>query len=117
VALVVPSAPVAQARLVAAEAVASDKECPFCGEQIRVTAKKCKHCGETVDVSLRAAEEARRHADAAHRSGGGAAASTSVVVQGDWSRPFQHGPHLILTLFTCGFWLPVWFILALCHRG
>jgi hypothetical protein len=42
------------------ETAPSYKECPFCSEQIRATAKKCKHCGETLDVVLRAAEEERR---------------------------------------------------------
>lgn len=27
------------------------KECPYCGEEILITAKKCKHCGEWLDIN------------------------------------------------------------------
>lgn len=29
------------------------KECPYCGEEILITAKKCKHCGEWLDDNKR----------------------------------------------------------------
>jgi predicted RNA-binding Zn-ribbon protein involved in translation (DUF1610 family) len=85
------------------------KDCPFCGEEVLATAKKCKHCGETLDVALRSAEEARRVAEHSSRGGGAApaAASTTVVVQGG-GRGFPHFLHLILTIFTCGLWFPIW---------
>lgn len=38
--------------------------CPFCAEPIMMEAKVCKHCREVLDPVLRAAEEARRHAEA-----------------------------------------------------
>lgn len=27
------------------------KKCPFCSEEILITAKKCKHCGEWLEIS------------------------------------------------------------------
>lgn len=33
--------------------MAETKRCPFCGEEIMVTAKKCKHCGEWLDKSAK----------------------------------------------------------------
>jgi hypothetical protein len=32
--------------------------CPYCGEQVRVTARKCKHCHEYLDEELRQEQEA-----------------------------------------------------------
>lgn len=85
------------------------KNCPFCGEKVLATAKKCKHCGEILDASLRMVEEAKRFAELSSRGGvaSSAAASTTVVVQVA-GRDFPHLLHLILTICTCGFWLPVW---------
>jgi hypothetical protein len=112
------------------------KECPFCGEQVRANAKKCKHCGETIDVALRAAEEARRTAEKQHgrnpmvfmNAGGGGASSSSAAASSSGGspypqtivhvvRPFPHGVHLLLTILTCGFWLPIWILLAILHKG
>lgn len=76
---------------VAAPNVAT-KECPFCSEQIVVSAKKCKHCGETIDVALRAAEEAKRSSSnqpmVFMNAGGGASSSSSsgAFIQGSKSR-------------------------------
>lgn len=58
------------------------KDCPYCGEAVRLDAKKCKHCGETLDVSLRAVEDMRRQSSQGHgpmvfMNAGGAAASSS----------------------------------------
>lgn len=29
--------------------------------------------------------------------------------------PFNHGAHLLITVLTCGAWLPIWIVLALIH--
>ena len=31
-------------------------------------------------------------------------------------RPMNHTPHLIVSLLLCGFWLPVWILLAMVHN-
>ena len=93
----------------------STRACPFCDSKISVSAKKCKHCGETVDVALRAAEEALRQSNRRDSASG---SQQQVVIQQGGGRnyvPFpRHILHLVLTLLTCGIWLPVWIIDALC---
>lgn len=86
--------------------------CPFCGEDVLATAKKCKHCGEILDVAMRSADEARRLAEHSSKNRAPAASSSSssstvVVIN---HRAFPHVMHLIITLVTCGFWLPIWLI-------
>jgi hypothetical protein len=60
-----------------------EKECPYCSENIKHTAKKCKHCGEILDVVLRAAEDAKKgpsvYMNAGGGGGGAAAASSSTA--------------------------------------
>jgi hypothetical protein len=89
------------------------KDCPFCGESVKVHAKKCKHCGETLDVALRAAEEVRN----TRNSGGGGGNQQVVIHQSEDRGPrvvyvggFPHFIHLILTIFTLGLWFPIWII-------
>lgn len=79
---------------------ADSKDCPFCGEEVRATAKKCKHCGEILDVALRAAEEARRAAAAPAAPAGNVVNVTNVVggVAPRWSR----GTAALLSLFIPG---------------
>jgi len=69
--------------------IAATKECPFCSEQVIVTAKKCKHCGEIIDVALRAAEEARKAADRGSHvphvfmnAGGGSSSAAAAAASG-----------------------------------
>ena len=88
--------------------VINTKECPFCAESISIAAKKCKHCGETLDVALRAAEEAKRSSGTNQpmvfmNAGGG----VSVQPQ---KKSFPHILHLVVTLITMGFWLPIWIL-------
>jgi hypothetical protein len=86
-------------------------ECPFCAEMISGRAKKCRHCGETVDVAMRKAEEAMRASERSSHvymnAGGGAVASGGGVQQ---LRPFNHAIHIILSVITLGWWLPVYLL-------
>ena len=88
--------------------------CAFCGEEVLASAKKCKHCGEILDVALRAADEAKRFAEQSNRgqqfipaAASSSSSSTVVVIN---NHRFPHTMHLILSIVTCGFWLPVWLI-------
>lgn len=45
----------------------------------------------------------------------GSSSSTYAVTTGP--RPFNHVVHLILTICTCGFWLPFWIVFALSHAA
>jgi hypothetical protein len=92
-------------------ATVAQVECPFCAEMISARAKKCKHCGETVEVSMRKAEEAmrasERSANVYMNAGGGAVASGGF----QQLRPFNHVLHIILCVFTLGWWIPVYLLL------
>jgi predicted RNA-binding Zn-ribbon protein involved in translation (DUF1610 family) len=77
------------------------KDCPYCGEEILVTAKKCKHCGEILDVVLKEKRERRAPSQSVHQT---------TVVKVTTNRHFPHLMHFILTVVTCGIWLPVWII-------
>ena len=108
-------------------AVVASKSCPFCGEQILISAVKCRHCNELLDPGLRAAMQSAYPPQpqpqyppqlgyppapivvmpqtAVH-----VATHQTVVVQ---SPPFNHMLHFILTVLTCGGWLPIWILLWL----
>ena len=43
--------------------------------------------------------------------------STSTNVTVNLNRPFRHLLHFVLTIMTCGFWLPIWIVARLLHRG
>jgi len=89
----------------------STRECPFCAEPIKAHAKRCRHCGETLDPALRAAEEAKTLAKVSRRGSGQAVATNVVVHQGGRVvHTFPHVLHLVITICTCGCWLPIWII-------
>ena len=94
-------------------------ECPFCAEEILPKAKKCKHCGEVLDAAMRRADEAlnaSRNAAPVYMNaggGGGAAAAPGPAYQ---LRPWGHFVHIVLSLLTVGFWIPVWIILYACRN-
>jgi ribosomal protein L37AE/L43A len=78
----------------------STAPCPYCREPIQREARKCKHCGEMLDGSRSAHASAR----------------ATVVVYHE-PRGFDHSLHLIMTLVTCGMWLPVWILCAIVSNG
>jgi predicted RNA-binding Zn-ribbon protein involved in translation (DUF1610 family) len=64
------------------------RECPFCAERIKVSAKKCRYCGEILDRELRAAikrektQEAMRRMLVFKKEAGGAKASLICGILG-----------------------------------
>ena len=36
------------------------KACPYCSEEILITARKCKHCGEYLDESLKIQRQSKK---------------------------------------------------------
>ncbi len=107
--------PAKPARRHATQQPTAIKQCGFCAATIPETALKCQYCGETLDPALRAAEEAKRAVELAQSSAGGASplsvstvvTPTTVIQQ---KKGFPHLLHLILTILTCGIWLPIWII-------
>lgn len=102
----------------AGPAAAESRDCDYCGEAIRATAKKCRHCGEVLDPALRAAEEAKRLATHA-RTGdpviinnnvAASAAASAVAIAGGRAsllRRFRQFLGLVLLLFVGGVGLVV----------
>ncbi len=85
------------------ESCTFEKECPFCSESIKDTAKKCKHCGEILDVVLRAADESKNVNNVFMNSSSAAVAVTEP-------KAFPHLLHFVLSLITGGLWIIVWVI-------
>lgn len=94
------------------QALAATQECPFCCEQIPARAKKCRHCGETVDVALRKAEEALRFSERQ----GNVYMNAAATAETPRRRRFPHLLHLIITVFTIGWWAIVWLVHYLASR-
>jgi hypothetical protein len=114
---------------------APTKDCPWCGERVLAVAKVCKHCGQTIDAVILQLEKqiAEKSASApaapapmifmnAGGGGGGSSSSSRSTATASAAvvaarpayrrvaprRAFPHLTHFILTLLTCGIWLPVW---------
>jgi len=90
-------------------------DCSFCAEKIMVAAKKCRHCGEVLDPAMRRADEALRASSNAgpvymNAGGGGGGGYVQQL------RPWGHVVHIILSVLTAGFWIPIWLILYLCRN-
>jgi hypothetical protein len=103
------------------------KKCPFCAEFIQGDARKCRFCGEFLDgerppARRPAPRQEGRHGDyddgeedgrpRRRRPSATARAEANVVVVHRGGR-FPHLLHLIITIFTCGAWLPVWILIYL----
>jgi hypothetical protein len=75
--------------------VAADEfcDCPYCGEQIKATARKCKHCKEHLDQPLAEVEPA----DAV----GGAAVDSSAAVANSDDRPWWQSAWDYMTKKEC----------------
>ncbi|MDQ4087097.1 MAG: hypothetical protein M3177_03640 [Pseudomonadota bacterium] len=99
----------------AASPAATQVECAFCAELISSRAKKCRHCGETLDVPLRRAEEALRASERSPNvymnAGGGGAAAAASGSGANVLRPFNHLLHILLSVITIGWWIPVYLLL------
>jgi hypothetical protein len=79
--------------------------CPYCDEEISPSAKKCKHCGEMLDVALRREQRRQQREQRAYNN-------QQVVINQtvEVANSFPHSLHLVLTIFTCGAWLPIWIL-------
>jgi len=83
---------------------ATMKKCQYCGEIVLVEAKKCKHCGEILDLQMREIENLKKQNNNPNVFMNSAASSA-----GPWAmRSFNHVLHVILSVFTGGFWLLVY---------
>lgn len=90
-------------------------ECTYCSEPINPKSKKCRHCGEILDPQMRELEMLKRHQNSPQvfMNAGGASAAAAASSSGETGslRRFPHWIHIILTLITGLFWLPVYILL------
>ncbi len=97
------------------------KECPYCSEMVKTSAKKCKHCGATIDVVLKALEDSKSAQSSAPNvfMNSGAASSSSASSSNNnggnpyYKASFSHGWHIVASIFTAGLWVPIWIFMYL----
>lgn len=85
------------------------KECPFCSEEIFVSAKKCKHCGEILDPVLRKQNE-KSSAPPIINNNIATSTAVSQKVGGGYRRSFPHFLNFFLTIITGGAWIVIWIL-------
>ncbi len=88
--------------------------CPGCDRRINLPVGELGTMIECSECDTRFVAE--RDRPRARRNGASAVASASTTVHVHNYQPFNHTIHLVLTLLTCGAWLPVWIILFVLHK-
>ncbi len=92
--------------------VLDEMECPYCAEKIKAKAKKCKHCNEIIDAQMRDIDVLKsQNKDVIVNNAN--AASSAITASDSGKKPFNHGGHMLVTVLTCGFWLPVYILVYL----
>lgn len=88
--------------------------CPFCGAAL--TVRRVRPARPASPAPVEDAEpEAAWEAEPEPIRPAAAQNVQNVVHFSMPPRSFNHLPHAVLSLFTCGFWLPLWLILWACH--
>lgn len=90
-------------------------ECPYCAESIKPAAKKCLHCGEILDAQLRDIQALKNKQDQPNvfMNAGGGGGAAAVGGSGLTLKPFKHWLHIVLSILTIGWWIPVYVLLYL----
>lgn len=90
-------------------------DCPYCAEPINAKSKKCKHCGEILDPQMREIEllKSQRNSPQVFMNAGGGAAAAAAASGTGMLRRFPHLMHILLVIFTGGFWIPGYILMYL----
>lgn len=83
-------------------------DCPFCSEEIFISAKKCKHCGEILDPVLRKQNERSNQPIPIINNNIATSTSVNQKVGRGYRRSFPHLLNFFLTIITGGFWFIIW---------
>ena len=84
--------------------------CPECGSQVPAKATRCRYCGcrfeddDDFDFDRRSRRREREPERVDVRQ------NVLINVDGGNRSSFPHGLHIVLTIFTCGAWFPIWII-------